>query len=64
MKRNNIFQTLTRQYKFAVELVAMWEASGLNVSRGTMALSEILRARDEIGAVDTTILIFKRCLFL
>jgi len=34
MPRNNIFQKLTRQYKFAVQLVAMWEASGLMYSGG------------------------------
>jgi len=64
MPRNNIFQKLTRQYKFAVELVAMWEASGLNVSRRTTTLFETPHARDEIDAEDTTIFIFKRCLFV
>jgi len=64
MPRNNIFQTLTRQYNFAVELVAIWEISGFNVSRKPMALSESLHTRDEINTADTTIFIFKRCLFL
>jgi len=62
MPRNNIFQKLTRQYKFAVELVAMWEASGLNVSRRTTALSETPHARGEIDAEGTTFFYFQKVL--
>jgi hypothetical protein len=64
MPRNNIFQTLTRQYNFAVELVAIWEISGLNVSRRPLALSETFHAGDAINTAETIIFIFKRYLFL
>jgi hypothetical protein len=64
MPRNNIFQTLTRQYNFAVELVAIWEISGLNVSRRPMALSETLHAVDAINTADTTFYFQKVLIFI
>jgi hypothetical protein len=64
MPRINVFQTLTRQYKFTVALVPMWKVAGLNVSWRPVALSETLPVIDEINTVDKTIFILKRCLFL
>jgi hypothetical protein len=64
MPRNNIFQTLKRQYKFPVALIAMWEVAGLNVSRRPMALSETLPAIDEINKVDKTIFFKKVLVFV